>query len=134
MAERRVAAYSSPGRIKPGNTGPTAGRVLKGKPRMQAMAGIIRRAGRRSRYRLRTQAVEPVFGQIKQARGFRQSLHRGLDGCKGGSSGSVRRVSCCQVSAADAGSMIYLKRPAVEQRHLLNSAGGAKLSFFVRPH
>ena len=77
MAERRVAAYSSPGRIKPGNTGPTAGRVLKGKPRMQAMVGMIRRAGRRSRYRLRKQAVEPVFGQIKQARGVRQSLHRG---------------------------------------------------------
>lgn len=39
----------------------------------------MKRAGRRSRYRLRKQVVEPVFGQIKQARGFRQFLLRGLD-------------------------------------------------------
>jgi len=31
-----------------------------------------------SRYRLRKQTVEPVFGQIKAARGFRQFLLRGL--------------------------------------------------------
>jgi hypothetical protein len=38
----------------------------------------LSRAGRRSRYRLRKQIVEPVFGQIKAARGFRQFLLRGL--------------------------------------------------------
>src|SRR6202035_4576521 len=38
-----------------------------------------KRAGYRSRYRLRKQIVEPVFGQIKQARGFRQFLLRGLE-------------------------------------------------------
>ena len=38
----------------------------------------LRRAGHRRRYRLRKQVVEPVFGQIKQARGFRQFLLRGL--------------------------------------------------------
>lgn len=64
-AERRVAAYLSPGRIRHGETDPTAGRVLKRKPLMQVMADTIRRAGRRSRYRLRKQVVEPVFGQIK---------------------------------------------------------------------
>ena len=32
-----------------------------------------------SPYRLRKQVVEPVFGQIKEARGFRQFLHRGLE-------------------------------------------------------
>jgi Transposase DDE domain len=78
MAERRIGAYLSPGRIRHGQTDPTAGRVLKTKPRMRAMAETIRRAGRRSRYRLRKQVVEPVFGQIKQARGFRQCLLRGL--------------------------------------------------------
>ncbi len=46
---------------------------------MSAMAKTLKRAGRRSRYRLRKQVVEPVFGQIKQARGFRQFLLRGLD-------------------------------------------------------
>ena len=79
MAERRVRAFLSPGRIRHGETNPTAGRVLKRKPRMQAMADTIRRAGRRSRYRLRKQVVEPVFGHIKQARGFRQFLLRGLN-------------------------------------------------------
>jgi hypothetical protein len=41
------------------------------------MAIRLKRAGYRSRYRLRKQVVEPVFGQIKQARGFRQFLLRG---------------------------------------------------------
>jgi hypothetical protein len=83
MAERRVTAYLSPGRIRHGETDPAAGRVLKRKPLMQAMADTIRRAGRRSRYRLRKQVVEPVFGQIKQARGFRQFLLRGLNKARG---------------------------------------------------
>jgi hypothetical protein len=43
------------------------------------MRAKLKRAGRRSRYRLRKQIVEPVFGQIKQARGFRQFLLRGID-------------------------------------------------------
>lgn len=43
----------------------------------------LKRAGRRSRYRLRKQVVEPVFGQMKQARGFRQFLLRGLDQVRG---------------------------------------------------
>ena len=38
----------------------------------------LRQAGHRRRYRLRKQVVEPVFGQIKQARGFRPFLLRGL--------------------------------------------------------
>lgn len=83
MAERRIRAYLSPGRIRHGETDPIAGRVLKRKPRMQAMAETIRRAGRRSRYRLRKQVVEPVFGHIKQARGFRQFLLRGLTKVRG---------------------------------------------------
>ena len=40
--------------------------------RVAAMATKLRRAGHRSRYRLRKQIVEPVFGHIKPARGFRQ--------------------------------------------------------------
>ncbi len=47
------------------------------------MVTTLRRAGRHSRYRLRKQVVEPVFGQIKQARGFRQFLLRGLDKVRG---------------------------------------------------
>ena len=83
MAERRVRVYLSPGRIRHGETDPTTGRLLRRKPRMQAMADTIRRAGRRRRYRLRKQVVEPVFGHIKQARGFRQFLLRGLTKVRG---------------------------------------------------
>jgi transposase len=45
----------------------------------RAMRAKLKRAGWRSRYRLRKQIVEPVFGQIKQARGFRQFLLRGME-------------------------------------------------------
>ena len=37
----------------------------------------------RQRYALRMQTVEPVFGQIKQGRGFRQFLLRGLEKVNG---------------------------------------------------
>jgi hypothetical protein len=39
----------------------------------------IKAGGHSSPYRLRKQLPEPVFGQIKQARGFRQFLMRGLE-------------------------------------------------------
>jgi hypothetical protein len=74
MAARKVRAYLAPGRARNGSE-----RAFKNSPRMAAMAQTLRRAGHRSRYRLRKQVVEPVFGQIKQARGFRQLLLRGLD-------------------------------------------------------
>jgi hypothetical protein len=40
--------------------------------------GKIDDGGFETPYRLRKQVVEPVFGQIKQARGFRQFLLRGV--------------------------------------------------------
>ena len=72
MDARGVRPYLCPGRMRHGSTDPEAKRVLKRTPRMQKMADTIRRAGRRSRYRLRKQVVEPVFGQIKHARGVKQ--------------------------------------------------------------
>ena len=39
----------------------------------------IKAGGHSSPYRLRKQLPEPVFGQIKQARGFRQFLMRGFE-------------------------------------------------------
>src|SRR4051794_40480546 len=50
---------------------------------MRAMAKRLKRAGPRSRCRLRKQVVEPVFGPMKQARGFRPFLLRGLDQVRG---------------------------------------------------
>ena len=41
---------------------------------VEAMHAKIRAGGHASPYRLRKQLPEPVFGQIKQARGFRQFL------------------------------------------------------------
>jgi hypothetical protein len=46
---------------------------------VQQMRERIGKGGRRSRYRLRGQIVESVFGQIKHARGFRQFLLRGKE-------------------------------------------------------
>ena len=75
LAERDVSAYLAIGRAKH----PADGRANIAGPLVQAMRDKLRRAGWRTRYRLRKQVVEPVFGQIKQARGFRQFLLRGID-------------------------------------------------------
>lgn len=75
MAARDIQAYVATGRAsRPGDPG-----RARGGPLTQAMRRKLKRAGRRSRYRLRKQIVEPVFGQIKQARGFRQFLLRGIE-------------------------------------------------------
>ena len=79
LKQRRITAYLAPGRARHGEANATGRRKLTKTPLMSAMATRLKRAGRRSRYRLRKQIVEPVFGQIKQARGFRQFLLRGLD-------------------------------------------------------
>lgn len=71
-AGRAIDAYIATGRAKRPDK---AKRTIAG-PLAQAMRNERRRAGRRSRYRLRKQVVEPVFGQIEQARGFRQFLLR----------------------------------------------------------
>ena len=44
-----------------------------------AMRAKMAQPEERARYRLRRQTVEPVFGIVKQAMGFRQFLLRGLD-------------------------------------------------------
>jgi transposase len=79
LAERRIRAYLACRRGRRRDEPETTWRRLKKQPRMMAMAAKIKRSGYRSRYRLRKQVVEPVFGQIKHARGFRQLLLRGLD-------------------------------------------------------
>jgi transposase len=78
LARRGIAAYLPPGRQRHDGD-PVGRRLIKPGTLMATMAERLRRGGRRSRYRLRKQTVEPVFGQIKQARGFRQFLLRGFD-------------------------------------------------------
>ena len=46
--------------------------------RVQRMSHRLKQRGHRSRYRLHEQTVEPVFGQIRGARGLRQFRLREL--------------------------------------------------------
>ena len=73
MEEREIDAYIAPGRAK------HAGEGEGGGARVAAMRERIKAGGHSSPYRLRKQLPEPVFGQIKQARGFRQFLLRGVE-------------------------------------------------------
>jgi len=78
LNRRHVRGYVATGRQPHGEASATGSRKTVPRTRVHAMTIRLRRAGHRSRYRLRKQVVEPVFGQIKQGRGFRQFLLRGL--------------------------------------------------------
>ncbi len=78
LSRRQIRGYVASRWQKNNNTGSkdqrppeTVGKYVR------AMWQRLRCGAHRSRYRLRKQVVEPVFGQIKQARGFRQFLLRG---------------------------------------------------------
>lgn len=75
---RHISGYIATGRQKHGEATAAGERKIKLGTRVYAMWQKLRRGGHRSRYRLRKQTVEPVFGQIKQGRGFRQFLLRGI--------------------------------------------------------
>jgi transposase len=94
MEQRNVDAYVATGRAKhatgdEANDEAAAIPVIAGAPistqeadaptRVEAMRAKIKSGGYESPYRLRKQLPEPVFGQIKQARGFRQFLMRGIE-------------------------------------------------------
>jgi len=78
LARRYVRGYIATGRQQHGEASAVGRRKTVPRTQVHAMKIRLTRAGYRSRYRLRKQVVEPVFGQIKQARGFRQFLLRGL--------------------------------------------------------
>jgi hypothetical protein len=73
-----IRGYVATGRQKHGATSATGKGAGRGGTLVQAMSRRLKQGGHRSRYRLRKQTVEPVFGQIKAARGFRQFHLRGL--------------------------------------------------------
>ncbi len=94
LETRGIDGYIAPGRAKDAADGateasapaPPAGDCPAAPPeppsaptRIEAMREKIKAGGHDSPYRLRKQLPEPVFGQIKQARGFRQFLLRGLE-------------------------------------------------------
>ena len=76
ISRRHVRVYIATGRQKHGSATATGQRRA---PRAAEMAARLKRGGHRSRYRLRKHTVEQVFGQTKEARGFRRFLMRGLE-------------------------------------------------------
>jgi len=85
---RNIDSYVATGRARDAVAGtaegqtpaaPDATRPAETPTRVEAMRAKIKAGGHASPYRLRKQLPEPVFGQIKQARGFRQFLMRGFD-------------------------------------------------------
>jgi transposase len=79
LNRHRIRGYIATGRQRHGDRAPSKkSREQRGEG-ARAMKARLRRGGWRSRYRLRKQTVEPVFGQIKEAMGFRRFLLRGLE-------------------------------------------------------
>ena len=80
LTKSRIQAYIATERQKHGENPPSVrGRPPAGLSMKQRMARKLRTLAGRKVYSRRKTIVEPVFGQIKQARGFRQFLRRGLE-------------------------------------------------------
>jgi hypothetical protein len=85
LENRSIDGYVATGRARDAVAGAVKGEATAapeaaGAPtRVEAMRAKLKAGGHTSPYRLRKQLPEPVFGQIKQARGFRQFLLRGLE-------------------------------------------------------
>ena len=80
-----VDPFVAPEQTRHGGVVPPAprGRIPRQlSPRNRMRRKLQTRRGRH-RYALRMETVEPVFGQIKQGRGFRQFLMRGLEKVQG---------------------------------------------------
>ena len=80
-----VDPFVAPEQTRHGRVVPPAprGRIPKHLSPRDRMRRKLRTKRGRQRYALRMETVEPVFGQIKAGRGFRQFLMRGLDKVQG---------------------------------------------------
>ncbi len=76
-----IDVYMPPDKMHHAHTQPAAprGRIPKGLSIVDRMRRKLKTKQGRKRYGLRKELPEPVFGQIKQARGFRQFLLRGKE-------------------------------------------------------
>lgn len=81
LAKMGVEVFVPPGRLKHGEVLPSAprGRVPEGLSAKELARRKLQTVRGRAIYAKRKTIVEPVFGQIKQARRFRQFLLRGLE-------------------------------------------------------
>jgi transposase len=69
-------------RIAQAERGAPRGRIPKGAtPRQRMQRKLLTKRGQ-ALYRMRAKTVEPVFGQIKDPRGIRRFMRRGLDACQ----------------------------------------------------
>ena len=80
-----VDPFIAPERTRHGNVPPPVplGRIPANLSARDRMRRKLRTKRGRERYRVRKETVEPVFGQIKQGRGFRQLLLRSLEKVNG---------------------------------------------------
>ena len=80
-----IDAYIATGRLKHGEVPPPAprGRIPKGLTTKERMARKLRTVKGRCTYAKRKEIAEPAIGQIKEARGFRRFLLRGLENVDG---------------------------------------------------
>lgn len=80
LAQEQIDGYVATGRIKHGDKPLPVprGRISKGATPKERMSRKLRMLKGRAIYAKRKEISEPVFGQIKQVRGFRQFLLRGL--------------------------------------------------------
>lgn len=83
--ERRVAGYIATERQRHGEYKEPCprGPLPKGASRVDRMRRKLKTKAGKAIYAARKAIVEPVFGQIKQARGFRQFLLRGIEKVRG---------------------------------------------------
>jgi transposase len=81
LAREGIDAYITTGRRKHGETPPPAprGRIPKGLTIKERMARKLLTVKGRCTYAKRKEIAEPVIGQLKEVRGFRRFLLRGLD-------------------------------------------------------
>ena len=88
LEDRNIDGYVATGRARDavagaakdnGDPPPSAPQPASTPTRVEVMRAKIKAGGHASPYRLRKQLPEPVFGQIKPARGFRQFLLRGIE-------------------------------------------------------
>jgi transposase len=82
LENAKIDAYVATGRIKHGESPDAAAKdetVAEEADAKERMAQKLRTAAGRAIYAKRKRIVEPVFGQIKEARGIRRFLLRGLE-------------------------------------------------------
>ena len=84
LESRGIDGYIATGKQKHGETLPLQprGRIPQNATIKERMSRKLRTKRGRSTYSKRKHIIEPVFGQIKQIRGFRQFSMRGFTNCQ----------------------------------------------------